>query len=85
MGSTPIAWFLRSAQTAASAAACLHGVESDTNQVAALAEAAQQAVVMPRKMGMSVIAQDFPSYEGPLISRNSSQYGAGACGTHDQS
>ncbi|CAL1174075.1 unnamed protein product [Cladocopium goreaui] len=32
-----------SAQTAASAAACLHGAESDTNQVAALAEAAQQA------------------------------------------
>lgn len=32
-----------SAQTAASAAACLHGAESDANQVAALAEAAQQA------------------------------------------
>lgn len=77
----------RSAQTAASAAACLHGAESDTNQVAALAEAAQQAVGMPRKMGgMSVvavvIAQVFPRYEGgPLSFRNrhaaacSSKYG----------
>ena len=86
-GSTTIAWLPRSAQTAASAAACLHGAESDTNQVAALAEAAQQAVGMPRKMGgMSVvavvIAQVFPRYEGgPLSFRNrhaaacSSKYG----------
>ena len=55
-----IGWLPRSAQTAASAAACLHGAESDANQVAALAEAAQQAAGMPRKIWRMGPGSGFP-------------------------